>query len=231
MLFRPTIATDLSGSLGGIVASHNKGGPYFRNRAIPTNPSTAFQQTLRNAMTVLTAAWNDDLTPAQRIAWQTYADNVPLTNRIGEARNVSGQNMYVRGNIVASQTGLPRQNNAPIVFNLGSFTEPTFLIADQTGQALSIGFTAADDWANEDDSAMLVFVSRPQNPSINFFKGPYRFSGRIDGDSVTPPTTPASIPAPFFITAGQRVFIQIRVCRADGRLTGVFRASQLVTSI
>lgn len=231
MLFRPTIGTDLSGSLGGIVASRNKGGPYFRNRAIPTNPSTSFQQVLRLAMTVLTSAWNDDLTEVERDAWQTYADNVPLTNRIGEARNVSGQNMYVRGNIVAIQTGLARQDTAPTVFNLGSFTEPTLLAADALGQLLSVGFDNTDAWANETGSAMIVYISRPQNPSINFFKGPYQFAARIDGDMTTPPTSPAMIAVPFLITAGQTLFAQIRVCRADGRLSGKFRGNIVVTGV
>lgn len=229
MLFRPTIGTDLSGSLGGIVASHNKGGPYFRNRSIPTNPSTSFQQTLRNAMTVLTTAWNDDLTVVERDAWQTYADNVPLTNRIGESRNVSGQNMYVRGNIVALQTGFPRQDTAPTVFNLGSFTEPILVSADATAQTAEVSFTNTDAWANEDDSAMLVYLSRPQNPSINFFKGPYQFAGSIDGDAITPPVSPSTINSPFLISDGQTLFMQIRVCRADGRLSGKFRDNTVVT--
>lgn len=230
MLFRPTIGTDLSGSLGGIVASHNRGGPYFRNRAIPTNPATPEQVVLRTAMTVLVAAWNDDLTPAQRTNWETYAANVPLTNRIGESRNVTGQNMYVRGNIVAIQTGIPRQDVAPTIFNLGSFTEPVVVDANDGTQDVGISFTNTDDWANEDDSAMIVNIGRPQNPSINFFKGPYRFAARIDGDAITPPTSPQRIPVPFPITIGQKVFVQARVCRADGRLSGIFRGNVIVTT-
>ena len=47
MLFVPTIGTKLSGSLGGIVASHNRFGSYFRQRTVPVNPDTADQQMVR----------------------------------------------------------------------------------------------------------------------------------------------------------------------------------------
>jgi hypothetical protein len=223
MLFKPLIGAELSGSLGGIVASHNKGGAYFRVRSVPVNPNTPFQQVIRTAQADLTVRWTDNLTQVQRDAWITYAENVELPNRIGAMGPISGLSMYVRSNVSRAQTGLPRQDAAPIIFNLGGFTAPTINAITGSTDLLSLNFTVTDDWVNEDDSAMLVYTSRPQNETVVFFKGPYRFAALIAGDLAIPPTSPADIALAFGATAGQRVFIRVIVSRADGRLSADFR--------
>ena len=222
MLFKPLMGSQLSGSVGGITASHNAGGSYFRQRATPTNPNSVFQQAVRNAMNALSARWVDTLTQAQRDAWQTYADNVTLVNRVGDAINVPALSMYNRSNVSRLQTGEPRQDAAPTIFNLGALTDPTFAI-DQPAGEVDVTFDNTDDWANEDDSALLVYASAPQNTSIEYFKGPYRFAGKVQGDAVTAPTSPAAIALPFPVAVGQRVFFQVRVTRADGRLSTTFQ--------
>lgn len=223
MKFVPLIGTDLSGSLAGITASHNRGGSYFRNRAIPTNPGTAQQIAVRGFMATLTSLWNDTLTPAQRTDWDTYALNVPLNDPLGNPRNVGGLGMYVRSNVPRLQAGLPRVDAAPILFNLGPFTNPTFTTFAAAGNTFNTSFDVLDDWVNEDDAAMLLYTSRPQNPTINFFKGPYRFTAAILGSVGVPPVPPVVAPTAFAFAVGQRVFVQIRVTRADGRLALPFR--------
>lgn len=226
MKFKSAAFTQTSGSVGGMTFGHNKGGLFVRARSIPTDPSTALQTTVRNSMTQLSAAWIDQLTPTQRDGWETYAENVPIIDRLGDPITVSGLNMYVRGNVARLQTLLPRVDTAPTIFNLGSFTDPAFVI-DTANDEVDVTFTDSDDWANEDDSAMLIFGSQPQNPTINFFKGPYRFLARIDGDGTTPPTSPAAIALSVPIVAGQRMFFLARVSRADGRYSGKFRGTDL----
>lgn len=222
MKYKPLIGDQMSGSMGGITASRNAAGTYFRQRSIPVNPATAQQQAVRNAMSQLAAAWVSVLSSAQRAAWVTYSDNVPLTDKLGAQINVGGLPMYQRSNVPRLQAGLPRVDDAPTIFDLGDFTTPTLTVA-VLATALQVSFDNSDAWANEDDSAMLVYGSRPVNASIAFFKGPYRLAGTIDGDSTTPPTSPATLTNPFPFVAGQRVFTQFRVSRADGRLSSVQR--------
>ncbi len=75
---------------------------------------------------------------------------------------------------------------------------------------------------------MLVYASRPQNPGKIFFKGPYRYMDSIDGDSVTPPTSPATMSLPFPCVSGQNMFYRAQVIRGDGRLSLSFRDRDLV---
>ncbi len=223
MKFQPLLGTDLSGSVGGITASHNRGGAYFRNRAIPVNPNTTQQQAVRGFLATLTSLWNDTLTPAQRDAWNTYALNVPLLDSLGNPRNVGGLGMYIRSNVPRLQAALPRVDDGPTIFNLGDFTNPTFATFSAAGDTFNVSFAITDDWVGEDDAGMTIAASRPQNPTINFFKGPYRFAAIILGDSGAPPVPPVVIAAPFLFAVDQRIFVQARVTRADGRLTLPFR--------
>lgn len=95
MKFTPGIAVGaLSGSIGGSTASHNKGGAYFRTRAIPTNPSTTAQLTRRASLATVSIAWRN-LTNAQREAWENYARQNPTTDALGQAITLSGHQQYV----------------------------------------------------------------------------------------------------------------------------------------
>lgn len=223
MKFKPLLVDQLSGSLAGVTAARNRGGPYLRERAIPVNPNTAFQQVVRGLMSSLTSLWLNTLTQVLRDTWDLYAENVLIPDSLGEPRNVGGLGMYVRSNLPRLQSALPRQDTAPSTFNLGDYTAPVITSITAATSVMLLAFTDADDWANEDAAAMNVYTSRAQNPSINFFKGPYRFAGQILGDAITPPTSPASITIAFPAVAGQKVFVRVNVTRSDGRLGSDFR--------
>lgn len=226
MKFKSAIFTQVSGSTGGATFAHNSGGLYMRSRTIPTNPNSPQQQTVRTAMGELSNQWNDTLTQAQRDAWNLYAINVPLTDVLGGTHLTSGIAMYVRSNVPRIQAGLGTLDAAPTIFNLGAFSEPTYTVtAPSTG---SLAFVGSDDWVSEDNAAMLLYASRPQNPSIEFFKGPYRFAGLVAGEVASPPTSPESIGTPFVTVAGQKLFYRVRVSRGDGRLSADFRNVNIV---
>ena len=216
----------IRGSIGGWVFSRNAGGDYIRNRAIPTQPGSAQQNAVKALMSQLTNVWATTLTIAQRDAWRSYAEAVELPNSQGIYRNVGGLAMFIRSNLPRLQEspiGLPRVDSGPTTFTLGDYTAPIAGVASAATQQLSVGFTEADDWVGEDEAAMLVYMSRPQNPAVTFFKGPYRLAGSILGDSVTPLTTPQLFDSPFTFVEGQKIFARFNVTRADGRLGTEFR--------
>lgn len=219
MKIKSGLMTEASGSLGGLTASHNRGGLYLRARVVPVNPNTPQQQAIRSFVAQLSNLWLTTLNTFQRASWDTYALLVPLPDRLGEPRNVGGLAMYIRSNVPRLQVGLPRVDSAPSIFNLGDYTPVAFSNASAGGNSFDIDFTEADDWVTEDDAAMLVFSSRGQSASINFFKGPYRTLPGILGDLALPPTTPfAAVPA-FALVADQTLFVRVNVTRADGRLS------------
>lgn len=230
MLFDSAVITRGSGSLGGLTASRNRGGNYLRARAMPTNPNTPSQQAVRSFMSDLASRWASTLTQDQRDKWDLYALNVPLTGPLGSPRNVGGVGMYMRCNIARLNAGdatLARIDVAPPIFDLGEYTPPAIVSATAATDTVAFSFDNTDDWANEDLAAMTFAISRPQNPGINFFKGPYRFADLVLGDGATPPTSPVQIVSPFPFEVGQRIFAFVRVTRADGRLSASFRGTDL----
>lgn len=222
------LLTQMSGSLGGITASHNRGGLYLRARAIPTDPGTLQQTAVRNIFGGLANRWQTVLTAAQRAAWDTYAANVPVVDTLGDPLQLTGQQHYVRSNTALEQAGLTVVDDGPVVMALGELSPVSVTIAGG-GSVVSVTFDDADDWVGEDDAAMLVLASRQVSPAINYFKGPYRFAAKVDGSSTLPPIPPASVTSKFPYTSGNKGFIQVRAVRADGRLSSPQRVGAIVS--
>lgn len=220
MLIKSALVTQISGSIGGMTGSHNRGGLYFRARTIPVNPNTPQQARVRAAMAALVVRWQAVLTQIQRDAWGVYATNVPLTGPLGDPITVSGINMYIRSNVLRTQVFLSVQDEAPTVFNLGQVNEVALDNATQAGQTVDITFTDTDLW-NLDGGGLSIQLSRPQNLTINFFRGPYRNAGFIIGDTAIPLPSPQAIGVPFPFVINQRLFGRVVATFPDGRLSVV----------
>lgn len=219
MKVRFSILADASGSLGGLVASHNRGGQYLRARVVPTNPSSSAQVEMRTIFGNLASAWQT-LTLAQREAWTTYAINVPVTDSMGDPLTLTGQQMYVRNNSARVQAGLARIDDGPVIFALDSLN-PVTVIGSETADNYSVTFDDTDAWVPEDGAGLLIYGSRELADTINFFKGPYRFQGIILG-AVAPPTSPdVSITSLFALTEDNVIYNRALSVRADGRISAV----------
>jgi hypothetical protein len=216
--------SEASGSIGGLTASHNRGGTYFRHRAVPVNPNTVYQQQVRGWFGNAQAAWNGTLTAAQRSAWDTYALNTPVADSIGNQVNAGGKGMFTRGYVPRLQASLSIVAAGPSNYGLPAMTAPGITSLTASTKVAIITFTNTDPWAIAVGGALLVFMSKPQSPSINSFKGPYRFAGKVAG-AVSPPTSPQNITGPFPMTAGQVTFFRFVSVTADGRLSSDFRTS------
>lgn len=186
MKLTPTLGGSLSGSLGGLTASHNKGGQYLRRRSVPTNPNTARQQAVRAKLTALTQAWNNVLTETQRQAWRDYAASTPRTDKLGQTITLTGQQWYIASNTPRLQqltsglsvAGDGRVDAAPTINNTG---EPTtaitvFTINTTTPLLTVTGLFSAPASA---DGFALLYLGLPVNDGRRFFKGPYQFAAAV----------------------------------------------------
>jgi hypothetical protein len=217
MKIKSALATSISGSIGGLTGSHNRGGLYLRARRVPTNPNTNYQITARSNLASISSAWGS-LTDAQRTAWNLYASNVPVINALGDSIFLSGQQWYVKCNTVRMLAGQAIEDDGPTTFALADLTQPTFTDAATGPELLTIGFNAGDQWAQESGGGLNVQVSRPQGPGITFFRGPWRYVDTIDGNP-SAPTSPETMTPSYTITAGQKLWIRCVAFRADGRIS------------
>lgn len=223
MKFKSLLMTQASGSIGGLTASHNRGGMYFRARATPVNPNTPQQQLVRAIVGQLAALWANTLTALQRAAWDLYALQVPLADRLGEPRNVGGLAMYIRSNTPRLQAQQPRIDNGPTVFTLPALEALVMESPSEAVQQTVFDYqeepVIPEVWLSEDGAVLMCYGSRPQNASINYFKGPYRLTGFLLGDSGVPLTPPFTFGISFPFVQGQKVFTRVQLSRADGRLS------------
>lgn len=86
-----------SGKQGGIVWSRNRFGAYARNRAVPVNPDSAKQRTVRNQFSQNAKTWSaqNDLAKGQ---WNQLAANLPRKNRLGDTIFLTGAQQYQSSN-------------------------------------------------------------------------------------------------------------------------------------
>lgn len=221
MIFKGTLVGTASGSISGVTFSRNRGGQYTRLRAIPANPNTVQQEAVRSITGGLSNAWVSELTANQRAGWDAYANAVQLPNALGDLRNIGGIGAYVRANTPRIQAALARVDTAPAIFGGTTLTQPGITSITAGTSVMVITFTNTDEWAGEVGGALLVYTSRPQNPSVNSVRSGFRFAGKVSG-AVSPPASPQNITIAFPVVAGQRVFVRFAAVTADGRRSADF---------
>lgn len=219
-LIKPLVG-EMSGSIGGLTYARNKGGQYVRQRSQVTNPNSPAQQAARSAMAYLAGYWLSTLTAAERTAWEDYAKNVSVTNRLGEKIYLSGQNMFIRSNAPRQRNSLAIVDAAPTEYILAEL-EPVG--ADMAGTAggtsFDLTFDDSADWCSDDGAHLLVQVSSsPQNATINFFRGPFRAIDPVDGSSTTPPTSPVTVTVPYVLPVDQIIFVRVRLSDVAAKLS------------
>lgn len=222
MRFKSQVYTAVSGSIGGITYAHNRNGMYARARATPTDPASPAQNVVRAAVAELVNAWTNALTNDQRDGWVAWSLGHPQSGPFGDAEYGTAQNGYVGLNVPRLQAGIARKDDAPTVYSQ-SVLSPVVFTPDASDDNVSIDFAEGDGWSAETGGYLLIYASRPKNPTVNFFKGPYRYAGKLVGSTTTPLTSPGEIDLPFPVATGQKVFFRARSIRADGRISSHFR--------
>jgi hypothetical protein len=229
MRFKQIYGTgEASGRLGNVIASRNKSGPYLRPAVSVVVPNTARQQEVKTRLTMVSQAYAG-LTAAQMLGWDTYAKNVTLPDRLGGRNTVSGAAMFNRTNMARFEAGgTTILADAPTEFYLGEKDTTASAAISEASQNISLTFDNTMPWATEAGGKLMVYMGIPQNPSRNFFNGPWSLAGTISGATPTAPTSPATIACPKPVAAGQKVWLQMRTLRADGRLSDPFRVDCVV---
>lgn len=224
------LVVQASGKLGGLVFARNRAGQYVRPRVVPVNPNTPRMIAAKGAMSRVSSMWLDSASPAQRIEWGVYASNIIEQNRVGQDYHMSGFNQFVRSNAVLRNANLAKVLDGPAIFALPAQDDTMEVAVSEASQELSITFADGRDWVDLDGAGMIVQMGIPQNPTINFFDGPWRSAGVIEGDNAAAPTSPATIAVPYPVVENQKIFVRAKIVFDDGRVSGWFRIDSICGS-
>lgn len=207
------MAGAISGSIGSTTYSRNRFGPYMRNKAIPTNPNTQRQDLFRSQFSSLVTRFKEVLTSAQVSGWSIFSKNSPKTDSLGSSYTPTAINSYVSINSLLLLAGLSVIDDAPAISGM---TNP--INYDSTGFAISeatqiLTITAAADISgfdpSLDDDILLLFQGLPKNPNVNYFGGPFRFIGMIQGNNGAPPAFPNTQNCSYSCLANQKTWIKL----------------------
>ena len=135
------LSSAASGKLGGIVASHNRGGTYFRHHAIPVQPRTPAQTAVRNQLQAFSSAFKS-LTPAQVGGWNALALTVTLKSKLGTTYNPTGQQLFVSCNKHRAAINIfTLLTDAPTIPTIPGFT--SFTISNSSAYGYVTAITGA----------------------------------------------------------------------------------------
>lgn len=221
----------MSGSVAGNTHARNRFGNYMRARTKPVNPKSARQMGARIAVMAMAEQWRESpMTDAFRTAWQTYANSVSWLNKLGETVTLTGFNMFIRGQTALLRVGAANVWPGPTDLGLPGADEDFAVTASVAANKLSVSFEDDVGWCDEDGAYLAVDMGVPQNPTRNFFAGPWRFAGSIAGAVGVDPTSPQPIDPPFTLIEGQKVWCRAHVIRADARVSTKFNAEPLIVA-
>lgn len=164
-------------SVGGVTYLRNRYCQIVaRERVVPTNPNTSYQQTVRANLSAAVSAWKS-LSNEQRNSWESFASATPWQNSLGDPQPLTGQAIYISirlANIYADPT-LPSStwDQPPNIPGLLSQPYVSYQLCDPSippsyGQKIVIHNLSAIHTVK-----FSIFFAGPFSPSINWYKGPY----------------------------------------------------------
>jgi hypothetical protein len=206
--FQPILGDKLSGKLGGIVASHNTYGSYFRKLVRPVNRKTDAQQAQRQAIAAISSSWRN-LDPTVQATW--IASSIVKTSRKGDRVNLSGQAAYMYVNVLRFRLGLSIINAPPAGTGLAPvLTTPSLSLT----AADSVDITFATDTWNATDGGVIISGGM-LNSAGKSFVGPTLAVAGIDD----PGLTAVTVPLPVAIPIGGRMRLEFHATAPDGTQT------------
>ena len=221
MLIRSIIAPGMSGKSGGIVAARNRYGTYLRPWVKPVDPQSADQVVVRSHMSAAAAAWAA-LNAGQKSSWATYAAAIPWLNKLGDTVYLTGPAMFRSCYCAAVRCGATAPSAPPAILQLPQSDATLAAAMSAATQLITVTFDDTLGWAGETGSHMALYMGQPQSDTTNFFKGPYKYAGRLSGNTAVPISSPLTVSAPFTVLAGQKCWVKARIILADGRVSNTF---------
>jgi hypothetical protein len=216
-----------SGSLAGVVASHNRGGSYFRRRTVPVKSTTTYATNAKARLAAASSAWRT-LTAAQRFSWETWAQTNPVVDRLGEKRILTGQQAYIQLNVRILFIGGTQILVPPVIGGPNALTSVT-LTADIGSGDFEVAFTPTPLATGLSAWVRAAVVN---SAGITFVQNLYKLCVVSAAAQASPLTLDTDIESRFgTLIVGQQVFVAVHVMRrADGQLSQPALSRAIVVS-
>jgi hypothetical protein len=188
------IVGQISGRVAGSIFSHNRGGTYIRNGTIPhiviSDPATD----AKARMTTVSREWSGQ-SEANRLAWQNYAQQNPVTNRLGKKTTLAAHMAYCGINTRLSACGLSKLNIPP------NGDAPAPLSALSGVCSLGAGTCELTFATSPVPAGELIYLEAVvvDKPSINYINNLFKLIGTLPSGTTSTEDIQALIEARFGI--------------------------------
>lgn len=192
-----------SGSLAGTTASHNRAGQYLRNRRSPVQPiGTGRRAFIRSAFGSSSSAWAS-LSVTNQAGWTAYAAAHPITDSLGQAITLTGQQMFVSVATQLQNVGQAIPSVPPASAAVFATGLPTFTAVHAGAITLTpTGLGGASDF-------LLYAFAGPVSGGVSFVKTFWQ-AGHVAGNSVAAIVATTAYTTQFGpLVVGQRVFCKV----------------------
>ena len=192
-----------SGKRGLNVSQAGQFGQISRTLAIPANPRTPAQMSVRANLSRVAARWRA-LTEPQRVEWMEAATAVKSTSRLGQSGALSGFQLFAKINCTLAQFGQDQVDTPPLRPQFADLAPQNLVITNTVG-VIALKLTCLGD-PGEDT---IVRGSKPVSAGIGVCKD-FRILGpcptAVAGSADITDLYTARYGAP---KAGTKVYVQV----------------------
>jgi len=209
--------SDIRGFWNENIFSRNHYGSYIKVYAAKPDENSPSQQRFRNLFKPITLLWKN-LTEAERIEWDIFADGLIKRNIFGDSYIPTSFNTFMSCNQNIRIIGPPviRVPNSNVyIGDIHSFKidvsdpDPNFWFMDFSGQAVS------------SDCVYFMYATPGVRAGINYVQSQYRYIGYIPVSTTDTyvffPEYNVLFPAP---VSGQKLFLKIRCVNYHSGIAG-----------
>lgn len=189
-----------SGSYAGVTSSRNRNGQYVRNRSIPVNPSSSYQQAVRARMSQNASDWRG-LTAAQRTGWSDLGYLIQRTDSLGQSYYLTGFQSFCLVNNNKLAAGDVVVTDAPGL----AYPDPLASITPTlTAASFSVAYTATPAPAG----VRIFWSCSPQRSAGRGYENDYRLISVTAAAAASPTNLLAAYTGRFGApVVGNRIFI------------------------
>lgn len=221
------IVARISGSSGGVVYSHNRGGMYFRNRSTPVISTTEYALESKARMAFFSQQWRT-LSEANRLAWKQYAAEKPIIDTLGDSRNMSAANAYIKLNSRLDLAGIAAISVPPTSAAPPALLSLT-LTADIGAGSVAVAYTATPLGAGK---RLWIQAAVTSSPAVVYIKNLLRFCGVSAAAAASPMDIQAIVEARLgTLVVGQSLTVMVASFDGvSGELSPPLRDSAIVVT-
>lgn len=215
-----------SGTVGGTVFAHNRGGAYARTWAKPHVVTSEAAEQAKAILSVTSRLWGA-LSDAERKAWATYCVEVPSINRLGDSRTLSGHQAFNQVNSRVLQCGvlpldLPPSGGPPDPLLIDSFA------VDISTTSASIAFSPSPAGA---DVYAWVWACVANSAGVGYVLNRMRLLKVSAAAVASPINIYADLLGRFgTLSAGQVVHVRLQACDGTTGLVSGYSATKAVVT-